>query len=176
MKLMVIPCGKIRSRRKRPKQVWHTKQKRVRSRAGQSQPNPNPCRIPRDQMSHNLRLEDGLHMTGVPTSLTYTSVASRDSVKIAFLIAALNDIDILTCGIKNACLDAGCWEGIWFGVVPECDELRGKPHKLVRALCGLKASGAARRGMFSHFTQENLKFTPTRIDPDVYMRMNCLCW
>ena len=175
MKPMVIPCGKIRSRRKRPKQVWHTKQKRVRSRAGQSQPNPNPCRIPRDQMSHYLRLEDGLHMTEAPTSLTYTSVVSRDSVKIAFLIAALNDIDILACGIKNACLDAGCRERIWFEVVPERDELRGKPHKLVRALCGLKASGAAWRVMFSHFTQENLKFTPTRIDPDVYMRMNCLC-
>jgi len=123
-------------------------------------------------MSHYLRHEDGLHMTEAPTSLTYPSVVSRDSVKIAFLIAALNDIDILACGIKNACLDAGCRERIWFEAGPECGELRGKPCKLVRALCGLKASGAAWRAMFSHFIQEDLKFTPTRIDPDVYMRKN----
>jgi hypothetical protein len=35
------------------------------------------------------------HWTGMLAQLTYSSVVTRDSVRIAFLIAALNDIDIL---------------------------------------------------------------------------------
>ena len=34
-----------------------------------------------------------------PVALCYPSVASRDSVRIAFLIAALNDLDIFACDI-----------------------------------------------------------------------------
>ena len=44
--------------------------------------------------------------------------------------------------------------------------------KLVRALYGLKSSGAAWRAMFSTFITEHLKFKSTRIDPDVYIRRN----
>ena len=44
--------------------------------------------------------------------------------------------------------------------------------KLVRALYGLKSSGAAWRAMFSTFITEKLGFKSTRIDPDVYIRRN----
>ena len=37
----------------------------------------------------------GGHMTEAPASITYSSVVSRDSVQIAFLIAALNDLEII---------------------------------------------------------------------------------
>ena len=37
--------------------------------------------------------------TGDPVSLTYSSVVSRDSVRIEFLIAALNDLDVMGCDI-----------------------------------------------------------------------------
>ena len=61
---------------------------------------------------------------------------------------------------------------IWFVEVPGCGENSGKVCNLVRALYGLKLSRAAYRALLSHFVQENLKFTPTRIEPDVYIRNN----
>ena len=42
------------------------------------------------------------HRTDTPASVTYSSVVSRDSVRICLLIAALNDLDIKCADIKNA--------------------------------------------------------------------------
>ena len=121
--------------------------------------------------TRKARFVAGGHMTEAPSSITYSSVVSRESVKIAFLIAALNDLDIMSCDIGNAYLNAPCREKIWFVAGPECGPtLRGKPCKLVRALYGLKSSGAAWRAMFSSFVTETLGFSPTRIDPDVYYK------
>ena len=52
------------------------------------------------------------HMTDPPSSVTYASVVSRESVRIAFLIAALNDLDIMAADISGAYLNAACWEKI----------------------------------------------------------------
>ena len=43
--------------------------------------------------------------TDAPVALTYSSVVSRDSVQLAFLIAALNDLGVMACGIGNAYLN-----------------------------------------------------------------------
>eukprot|EP00980_Cylindrotheca_fusiformis_P023006 scaffold10033_cov140-Cylindrotheca_fusiformis.AAC.1 len=40
----------------------------------------------------------------------YSSVVSRESVRIGFLYAALNDLDILSRDISNAYLNAPCSE------------------------------------------------------------------
>jgi hypothetical protein len=45
------------------------------------------------------RFVAGGHMTDPPKNMTYSSVVSQDSIHIAFLIAALNDLDILACNI-----------------------------------------------------------------------------
>ena len=52
------------------------------------------------------RFVAGGHRTEAPMSITYSRVVSRDSVKIAFLVATLNDIDIMACDIGNAYLNA----------------------------------------------------------------------
>ena len=133
------------------------------------------CRVIFDikiDFTRKARFVAGGHMTEAPTSLTYSSVVSRDSVKIAFLIGALNDLDIMACDIGNAYLNAPCREKIWFEAGPECGELNGKACKVVRALYGLKSSGASWRAMFSDFIQNKLGFKPTRIDPDVYIKQN----
>lgn len=122
--------------------------------------------------TRKARFVAGGHMTETPNSLTYSSVVSRESVKIAFLVAALNDLNVMSCDIGNAYLNAPCREKIWFVAGPECGDLHGKPCKLVRALYGLKSSGAAWRAMFSAFVVKSMGFTPTRADPDVYIRKN----
>ena len=48
----------------------------------------------------------GSHTTETPAVLTYESVVSRYSVRIALPLAALNGLDILACDIQNDYLTA----------------------------------------------------------------------
>ncbi len=59
------------------------------------------------------------HIMDTLTELTYSSVVSRESVCIAFLIATLNEIDILAADIGNAYLQAPCHEKIHTTAGPE---------------------------------------------------------
>ena len=105
--------------------------------------------------------------TEAPSSLTYSSVVTRDSVRIAFLIAELNDLDVMACDVGNAYLNAPCREKIWFVAGREHGERQGKVMVIVRALYGLKSSGASWRAMFAERLTE-MGFIPTQADPDVY--------
>ena len=50
------------------------------------------------------------HTTDPPSYITYSIVVSRDSTKIAFTLAALNNIVIRDAVISNAYLNAKCQE------------------------------------------------------------------
>ena len=52
------------------------------------------------------RMVVGGHKNEVPATLTYSSVVSRDSVRIALTIAALNELEVLASDIHNAFLTA----------------------------------------------------------------------
>ena len=45
-------------------------------------------------LTRKARFVAGGHLTKPPSSITYSSVVSRDSVRIAFVLAALNDLDL----------------------------------------------------------------------------------
>ena len=64
------------------------------------------------------RFVAGGHSTETPTSLTYSSVVSRDSVRIILLIVALNGLQVMACDLQNAYLTANCRERIWTYAVP----------------------------------------------------------
>jgi hypothetical protein len=53
-------------------------------------------------LTQKARFVAGGHLTEPPASITYSSVVRRDSVRLAFLIAALNDLNIMACDIGNA--------------------------------------------------------------------------
>ena len=55
----------------------------------------------------------GGHLTDPPESITYSSVVSRETVRIDFLIAALNGLDVCAADIGNAYLNINCKERIW---------------------------------------------------------------
>ena len=59
----------------------------------------------RENIRHKARLVAGGQ---TPATLTYSSVVSRDSVRIALTVAALNDLKVMTCYIQNAYLMADC--------------------------------------------------------------------
>ena len=85
------------------------------------------------------RFVAGGHTTETPSALTYSSVVSRDSVRIILLVAALNGLNIMACGIQNAYLTAGCREKIWTIAGPEFGLEKGMPMIIRKALYGLKS-------------------------------------
>ncbi len=52
--------------------------------------------------TRKARFVAGGHTTDTPGSITYSSVVSRNSVRLAFLIAGLNDLDVLAGDVTNA--------------------------------------------------------------------------
>jgi hypothetical protein len=76
----------------------------------------------------------GGHLTEPPASITYSSVVSRDSVHLAFLIAALNDLDTMACDVGNAYLNAPCRNKVWFVAGAEFRLQQGMVVKVVQAL------------------------------------------
>ena len=90
-----------------------------------------PCHMIFDiKMGENFRRKEimvaGGHKTETPAVLTYVSVVSRDSVRIALTIAALNNLKVLTCDIQNSYLTDKYRENIWTRTGPEFRTDQGK--------------------------------------------------
>ena len=122
-----------------------------------------------ENFRRKARLVADGHKTKIPTSVTYSSVVARDSVRICLLLAALNDLDIQAANIENAYLTAPCQERVWTIGGREFGSNAGKPFKIIKALYGLKSSGAAFR---AHLAEklDDIGFKSSIADPDVWMR------
>ena len=57
----------------------------------------------------------------------------------------LNDLQVLSADVRSAYLNAQCREKVWTTAGPEFGSNKGKRVIIVRALYGLKSSGAAWR-------------------------------
>ena len=105
-----------------------------------------------------------------PKSMTYSSVVSRESVRIAFLAAGLNGLKISACDISGAYLNAPVGEKVYFIAKIECGIAnKGRVMIIVRALYGLKSSAKAWRTFFSK-TLDSMGYKSCLADPDVYMK------
>ena len=109
------------------------------------------------------------HKTQPPSLVTYSSVVTRDSVRICLLLAALNELDVLSGDIKNTYLTAPCQEKVWTRGGAEFVDEEGQTFIVVKVLYGLKSSGAAFR---SHLAEklDDIGFKSTIADPDVWRR------
>ena len=67
---------------------------------------------------------------------TYASVVSRDSVRLEFTIAALNDLDVLASDCEGAYLNAETREKLYTVCGREFGEYQGRIAIIVRALYG----------------------------------------
>ena len=122
-----------------------------------------------ENFRRKARYVAGGHVTDPPATTTYSSVVSRESVRIALLIAALNDLAVLSADIQNAYLHAKCREKIWTRAGPEFGSDQGCVMIVVRALYGLKTSGAAFRSLLADRLYD-IGYKPTKGDPDVWIR------
>ena len=68
---------------------------------------------------HKFRSVAGGHRTNPPAESPYAVVVSRESVRIAFTLAARNDLDIFAADIQNDYLTAPCGEKILLNCGPE---------------------------------------------------------
>ena len=119
----------------------------------------------RENVRHKAWFGAGGYMTETPATLTYSSVVSRDSVWIALTVAALNDLQVMSCDIHNAYLMTDYQEEIWTYAGPKFGSDQGSIMFMRKALYGLKSSGAA---FWAHLaeTLHDIGFCPTRADPD----------
>ena len=110
-------------------------------------------------------------MTEVPSEFTFASVVSRDSVWLALLYMALNDLDILSADVAAAYLNAPTGEKVYFRCSVEFGNLAGHYAVLAKALYGLKTSAAAWQNRLAHILEQKMGFTPCRADPNIWMRV-----
>ena len=109
------------------------------------------------------------HKTGAPASVTYSTVVSRDSVRILLTVAALNGLDVMGADVQNAFLTAPNKEKCWMIAGPEFGPEEGKMFLVVKALYGLKSASFSFR---SHMAEKLIEmgFTSSLADPDVWYR------
>ena len=89
--------------------------------------------IKMEDFRRKARYVAGGHTTEPPATITYASVVSRESVRIALTLAALNDIQVKTSDIQNAFLAAPAAEKISTICGPEFGPDAGKKAILVRS-------------------------------------------
>ncbi len=121
-------------------------------------------------LRRKARYVAGGHLTDPPTSMTYSTVVSRESVRIAFLVAALNGLDILAGDIQNAYLNADTTEKLYFIAGDEWKADRGRIVVIKRALYGLKSSALAWRNHLADVLNNKLGFQTSLADPDVWFK------
>ena len=64
-------------------------------------------------LQQKVRFVAGGHLTDPPKDSVFSSIVSRDSVQLAFTIAALNGLQVLAVDVQNAHLNAPTKEKCW---------------------------------------------------------------
>ena len=65
------------------------------------------------KFTRKSRLVAKSHTTAPPSSITYSSVVSGDSLRVAFLLSSLNDLYIFARDVVNSYLNSKCREKLW---------------------------------------------------------------
>ena len=121
-------------------------------------------------LRRKARYVAGGHLTDPPSSITYSTVVGRETVRIAFLVAALNNLSILAGDIQNAYLNAPTTEKLYFIAGPEWKADAGRPVVIVRALYGLKSSALAWRNHLADVLCNKMQFKSSLADPDLWYK------
>ena len=121
------------------------------------------------EFTRKARFVAGGHTTEAPSLITYFSVVSRESVRLAFTIATLNGVDVMSCNLENAYLNAMCCRKIWFEGGTKFGEDKGEVLIVVRALYGLKSMGSSWHVALAQVLKD-LYFVSTLADAYVWIQ------
>jgi hypothetical protein len=75
-------------------------------------------------------------------TITYASVVSRETVRLALTIASLNDLEVKVGDFLNTYITTPVKEKVWTILEPEFGHDSGRSAIIVHALYGLKSAGA----------------------------------
>jgi hypothetical protein len=115
------------------------------------------------------RFVAGGHLTDPPSDSVYSSVVTRESVRIMFTIAALNGLELLGADVQNAYINALTKEKVYTMAGLEFGSNSGRPAIIVRALYGLKSSGARWCDHLASILRQE-GFKSSLADADVWLR------
>ena len=109
------------------------------------------------------------HLTKEPVQSIYTGVVSLRSLRMVVFLSQHNDLEIWGADVGNAYLEAYTDEKLCIIAGPEFKELQGHLLIMIKALYGTRSGGARWHDRLFDILQE-LKFKPSKADPDVWMR------
>ena len=120
-------------------------------------------------LRHRARLVAGGHKTEKTMEGTYSSVVQLRSMRIAILAAELNGLEIMCGDISSAYLESYCREKVYFIAGPAFEELEGHLLVIVKALYGLRSSGASWHRRLADVLRD-MGYFQCKADPDVWMK------
>ena len=109
------------------------------------------------------------HLTKEPVESIYSGVVSLRRLRMVVFLSQLNNLEIWGADVGNADLEAYTDEKLCIIAGPEFKELQGHLLIMVKALYGTRSGGARWHDRLFDILQE-LKFKPSKADPDVWMR------
>ena len=109
------------------------------------------------------------HLTKEPVESIYSGVVSLRSLRMVVFLSQLNDLEIWGADVGNAYLEAYTDEKLCIIAGPEFKELQGHLLIMIKALYGTRSGGARWHDRLFDILQE-LKFKPSKADPDAWMR------
>ena len=101
--------------------------------------------------------------------LTKEPVVSLRSLRMVVFLSQLNDFEIWEADVGNAYLEAYTDQNLCITAGPEFKELQGHLLIMIKTLHGTRSGGARWHDRLFDILQE-LKFKPSKADPDVWMR------
>jgi hypothetical protein len=122
-----------------------------------------------EDFRQKARLVAGGHQTKAPATITYVSVVSRETVRLALTIVSLNDLEVKVGDDLNAYITAPVKEKVWTVLGPEFGHDAGKSAIIVRALYRLIGAGAALQAHLASFMRQ-MGYTSCKADPDLWLK------
>ena len=127
----------------------------------------------KDTVKHDGRFKARLvadgHLTKEPVESIYSGVFSLRSLRMVVFLSQLNNLEIWGADVGNAYLEAYTDEKLCIIAGPEFKELQGHLLIMIKPLYGTHSGGARWHDRLFDILQE-LKFKPSKADPDVWMR------
>jgi len=123
---------------------------------------------------HRARCVAGGHMTSDLEDDMYSGVVNLETVRIAFVAAALMELQVIAADIGSAYLNAFTSEKVYTIAGPEFGPLKGRLMIFVKAVYGLKGSAAFWHQKLADNLLE-MGFVPCQADLDLWVR-ECNDW
>ena len=120
---------------------------------------------------HKARFVADGNLTDLPLDDVYSGVVSIKGIRLVIFLSELNRLQLVATDVGNAYLEAYTKEKVYFIAGPEFGSLHGHILVIVKALYGLRTSGARWHDRFADVLRD-MGFGPSMVEPDIWMRRN----